>query len=147
MRHRKAGRPLGRDTQHRRALFRNLVTCLLKHERIETTVAKAKEIRSIADRMITLGKRATLHSRRMALSYIQSREVVSRLFSEIAPRFSNRKGGYTRIILTRQRHGDGAPMALLELTETEVIEKKKKAAGEKTKKAAPPEGRPADASA
>ena len=147
MRHRKAGRPLGRDTQHRRALFRNLVTSFLKHERIETTVAKAKELRSIADRMITLGKSPSLHSRRLALSYIQSRQVVSRLFSEIAPRFANRKGGYSRVILTRRRHGDGAPMAILELIETEAIEKKKKAVGEKAKKAPSKGETPAEASA
>jgi large subunit ribosomal protein L17 len=138
MRHRKAGRQLGRDTQHRRALFRNLVTSFLKHERIETTSAKAKEIRSIVERMITLGKRGDLHARRLALAYIQSREVVSRLFSDIAPRFLNRKGGYTRIIPTRQRRGDGASMVLLELTETQIIEKKKKAAEEKAKKASAP---------
>jgi|SRR5579863_1549251 len=149
MRHRKAGRPLGRDTQHRRALFRNLVTSFLKYERIETTVAKAKEIRSIADQMITLGKRGDLQARRMALSYIQTPQVVSRLFSDIAPRFSNRQGGYTRMILTRRRHGDGAPMALVELTETEAIEKKKKAVGEKAKRTAPPKDEAAqiDASA
>ena len=138
MRHQKAGRQLGRDTQHRRALFRNLVTSFIKHERIETTTAKAKEIRPIAERMITLGKQGDLHARRLAFSYIQSREVVAKLFSEVAPRFLNRNGGYTRIIPTRQRRGDGASMVLLELTETQVIEKKKKAAEEKAKKATAP---------
>lgn len=143
MRHRKAGRQLGRDTQHRRALFRNLVTSFLKHERVETTTAKAKELRAIADQMITLGKRGDLHARRMALGYIQSRDVVGKLFSDIAPRFAARNGGYTRLIPTRRRYGDGAPMALLELTESEVIEKKKKAAAEKSKKvAAGPESEP-----
>jgi large subunit ribosomal protein L17 len=136
MRHRKAGRQLGRDSQHRRSLFRNLVSSFLHYERVETTSAKAKEIRSIADRMITLGKRGDLAARRMALSYLQSRDVVAKLFSEIAPRFVSRNGGYTRIIPTRQRRGDGAPMVLLELTETQVVEKKKKAAGEKAKKTA-----------
>ena len=138
MRHRKAGRQLGRDTQHRRALFRNLVTSFIKHERIETTTAKAKEIRPIAERMISLGKQGDLHARRLAFAYIQSREVVTKLFSEVAPRFLNRRGGYTRIIPTRQRRGDGASMVLLELTETQIIEKKKKAAEEKAKKATAP---------
>jgi large subunit ribosomal protein L17 len=138
MRHQKAGRQLGRDTQHRRALFRNLVTSFLKHERIETTTAKAKEIRPIAERMITLGKQGDLHARRLALAYIQSREVVAKLFSEVAPRFLNRNGGYTRIIPTRQRRGDGASMVLLELTETQVVEKKKIAAEQKAKKATAP---------
>lgn len=125
MRHRKAGRPLGRNSSHRRALFRNLVTSFLRYERIETTEAKAKEVRSIADQMITLGKRGDLHARRMAASYIMDRDVVSRLFSEVAPRFSRKNGGYTRLIKTRVRHGDGAPMVILELTEIKRPEKEK----------------------
>lgn len=120
MRHRKAGRQLGRNSSHRRALYRNLVTSFLRHERIETTEAKGKEIRAIADRMITLGKKGDLHSRRMASSYLMSRGVVSSLFSDIAPRFSGRNGGYTRLIKTRSRFGDAAPMVILELTETEA---------------------------
>ena len=125
MRHRKRGRQLGRDTDHRRALFRNLVTSLLEHERIETTVAKAKELRGIADRMISLGKRGDLHARRLAMAYIQSRAVVAKLFSDIAPRFMDRRGGYTRLIKTRIRPGDGARMSLVELVE--LREKPKKA--------------------
>jgi large subunit ribosomal protein L17 len=117
MRHRKRGRQLGRDTDHRRALFRNMVTSLLEHEQIETTVAKAKELRAIADRMISLGKRGDLHSRRLASAYIQSKKVVAKLFSEIAPRFENRKGGYTRLIKTRFRPGDGASLSIVELVQ------------------------------
>ncbi len=123
MRHRKAGRPLGRNTSHRRALFRNLVTSFIRHERIETTEAKAKELRAIADKMITLGKRGDLHARRMAAAYILDKEVVSFLFSDVAPRFQNKNGGYTRLIKTRVRHGDGAPMVILELTEAKKVEK------------------------
>lgn len=124
MRHRKRGRQLGRDTDHRRALFRNLVTSLLEHEKIETTEAKAKELRGIADRMISLGKRGDLHARRLALAYIQSRPVVAKLFSDIAPRFMDRKGGYTRLIKTRIRPGDGARMSVVELVELKEKEKK-----------------------
>lgn len=126
MRHRKAGRPLGRNSSHRRALFRNLVTSFLCYERIETTEAKAKEIRSIADQMITLGKRGDLHARRQAAAYIMDRDVVSRLFSDVAPRFSSKNGGYTRLIKTRVRHGDGAPMVIVELTEIKKAEKAEK---------------------
>jgi large subunit ribosomal protein L17 len=132
MRHRKSGRPLGRNSAHRRALFRNLVTSLLRSERIETTEAKAKEIRSIVDRMISLGKRGDLHARRMAAAYILDREVVSHLFSEVAPRFSNKQGGYTRLIKTRVRHGDGAPLVIVELTEMKKPDKTDKKAKKKT---------------
>ena len=117
---------MGRNSSSRRALFRNLVTSFLRHERIETTEAKGKEIRSIADRMITLGKRGDLHARRMAAAFLLDPKVVSRLFSEVAPRFSNKKGGYTRLIKTRMRHGDGAPMVIIELTELEKAETPKK---------------------
>lgn len=120
MRHRKKGRQLGRNTKHRHALFRNLVTSLLEHERIETTEAKAKEIRGIAEKMITLGKEGSLHSRRQALSFIQKKDMVSKLFDDVAGRFGTRAGGYTRIISTRRRPGDGAEMVALELIEREV---------------------------
>ena len=137
MRHRMAGRPLGRNSSHRRALFRNLVTSFLRYERIETTEAKAKEIRSIADQMISLGKRGDLHSRRLAAAYILDRAVVSHLFSEVAPRFSTKNGGYTRLIKTRVRHGDGAPMVIVELTEVKKAEKAEKPEkSEKKEKAA-----------
>ncbi len=115
MRHRKSGRQLGRNTHHRVALFRSLVTSLLEHERIETTEAKAKEIRIFADRMITLGKEGSLHARRRAAAYIRTQSVVSKLFKDIAGRFSERKGGYTRLIKTRRRVGDAAPLVVIEL--------------------------------
>lgn len=115
MRHRKKGRQLGRNTKHRRALFRSLVTSLLDHERIETTEAKAKELRGITDRMITLGKQGDLHARRRALGYLRSKDVVSKLFSDVAGRFRDRNGGYTRIIKTRRRVGDAAELVAIEL--------------------------------
>lgn len=126
MRHKKRGRQLGRDTDHRRALFRNLVTSLFEHERIETTAAKAKEIRSIADRMITLGKQGDLAARRRAAAYLMKPETVSKLFAEIAPRFTQRQGGYTRLIRTRLRIGDGAKMAVVELVVQGQLNKPKK---------------------
>ena len=115
MRHRKKGRQLGRQTKHRWALFRSLVTSLLEHERIETTEAKAKEIRGFTDRMITLGKDGTLPARRRALAFIRSKEVVSKLFDDVAGRFKDRQGGYTRMVKTRRRIGDGAEMVAIEL--------------------------------
>ena len=115
MRHRKSGRQLGRNTHHRKALFRSLVTSLLEHERIETTEAKAKELRIVADRMITLGKEGSLHARRRAAAYIRAKPVVAKLFKDIAGRFSERKGGYTRLIKTRRRVGDAASMVVIEL--------------------------------
>jgi large subunit ribosomal protein L17 len=117
MRHLKAGRKLNRSSAHRRALFRNLVTSLLQHEHLQTTDAKAKELRRWADRMITLGKRGTLHARRQALAFVRSRSVVAKLFDDIAPRFSTRPGGYTRITKLGIRRGDAAPVSLIELTE------------------------------
>ncbi len=115
MRHRKRGRQLGRNTNHRRALFRSLVTSLLEHERIETTEAKAKEIRGFTDRMITLGKQGDLPARRRALGFLRSKAVVSKLFDEVAGRFAGRQGGYTRLIKTRRRVGDTAAMVAIEL--------------------------------
>ncbi len=115
MRHREKGRQLGRNTKHRRALYRSLVTSLLEHERIETTEAKAKEIRGFTDRMITLGKEGDLPARRRALSFLRSKAVVSKLFSDVAARFRERNGGYTRIIKTRRRVGDAAEMVAIEL--------------------------------
>lgn len=115
MRHRKRGRQLGRKTKHRRALFRNLVASLLQHERIETTEAKAKEVRGFAERMISLGKEGTLHARRRALGFLRSHAVVSKLFADVAGRFRERSGGFTRIIKTRRRVGDAADMVAIEL--------------------------------
>jgi large subunit ribosomal protein L17 len=115
VRHRKKGRQLGRQTKHRWALFRSLVTSLLEHERIETTKAKAKEIRGFTDRMISLGKDGTLPARRRALSFLRSKEVVTKLFSDVATRFKDRPGGYTRTVKTRRRIGDGAELVAIEL--------------------------------
>jgi large subunit ribosomal protein L17 len=115
VRHRKKGRQLGRKTKHRWALFRSLVTSLLEHERIETTEAKAKEIRGFTDRMITLGKKGTLPARRQALAFIRSKDVVSKLFSDVAVRFKDRPGGYTRMVKTRRRIGDAAKLVAIEL--------------------------------
>jgi len=117
MRHLKSGRKLNRTSAHRKALFRNLVTSLLQHESVQTTDAKAKELRSHADRIITLGKRGTLHARRQALAFVRSASVVKKLFDDIAPRFESRPGGYTRVIKLGIRRGDAAPLSLVELTE------------------------------
>lgn len=117
MRHRIAGRKFDRPGDERRALLRGLVGDLIRHERLKTTEAKAKEVRPIAERMITLGKDGTLHARRQALAYIDDKSVVKKLFDEIAPRFGERPGGYTRIIKLGPRVGDGARMAQLELVE------------------------------
>ena len=118
MRHRKRGRQLGRNTKHRLALFRNLATSLMEYERIETTEAKAKELRGITDKLITLGKQGTLHARRGALRVLRTKETVSKLFDDVAKRFPDRHGGYTRIIKTRQRPGDAAKLVAIELVET-----------------------------
>ena len=115
MRHGKSGRKLGRTSAHRKAMFRNMVTSLFEHERIVTTEQKAKELKPIAEKMITLAKRGDLHARRQALSYIQSKDVVAKLFDEIQGQFADRQGGYTRIIKTGNRQGDAAPMAIIEL--------------------------------
>ncbi len=117
MRHNNGYRKLGRVSSHRRAMFRNMATSLLIHERIETTVPKAKELRSIVEKMITLGKHGDLHSRRIAASYLFDDEAVKKVFSEIAPRFKERSGGYTRILRKGPRFGDGAEMAFLELVD------------------------------
>ncbi len=115
MRHKLAGRRLGRTTSHRMAMFRNMVTSLFEHERIVTTAEKAKELRPIAEKMITLGKRGDLHARRQALSFIRSKDVVEKLFTVIKDQFADRKGGYTRILKTGVRKGDAAGMAIIEL--------------------------------
>ncbi len=122
MRHGCAGRQFGRNSGHRKALLRMLVTSLLKNEKIETTSAKAKEIRPLAEKMITLAKRGDLHARRQALSFIHDESVVASLFSQIGLRFSSRNGGYTRIVPTRNRPGDAAPMAVIELVDREKKE-------------------------
>ena len=117
MRHRKAGKKLSRNASHRKALLRNLVTELLRHGRIKTTLAKAKAMQGVAEKMITLGKRGDLHARRQALSFIQSKDVVHELFDTIAARYAERHGGYTRVLKLGQRQGDAAHMAIIELVE------------------------------
>lgn len=124
MRHAKTGRRLGRKTSHREAMFRNMVTSFLNHEKITTTDAKAKEIRIVAERMITLGKRGDLHAMRQAASYIREKSVVTKLFATIAPRYKDRSGGYTRIVKLGIRQGDAAPVSLIELVEEEMKPKK-----------------------
>jgi large subunit ribosomal protein L17 len=122
MRHLKHGRKLGRTTAHRKALLRNLATALLEHERIITTEPKAKELRRVADKLVTLGKRGSLHARRQALQTVQSTTVVQKLFNEIAPRFAERQGGYTRILRLGYRPGDAAAMAVIELVNAQIGE-------------------------
>ena len=115
MRHRKKGRNLSRSPSHRRALLRNMATSLFRHERITTTTARAKELRPYAERLITLARRGDLHARRLAARRIADREVLGKLFDDIGPRYSERPGGYTRILKLGTRKGDGADMALIEL--------------------------------
>ena len=115
MRHLKSGRKLSRTASHRWALMRNLITCLLRDERIQTTDPKAKEVRRWADRVITLGKRGSLHARRQALAIVRDKTVVRKLFDTLAPRFKDRPGGYTRIVKIGWRRGDSAPISMIEL--------------------------------
>jgi len=115
MRHAVAGRTLGRRTDHRLALFRNLVADLLKKERIKTTEAKAKEVRGQAEKVITYGKKGSLHHRRLTVAFISDKAVVAKVFQELAERYAHRPGGYTRIVKLGPRKGDAAPMVLLEL--------------------------------
>lgn len=131
MRHGKAGKKLGRTTSHRNAMLRNLVTSLLRHERVVTTDTKAKLVRSVAEKMITLGKKGTLHARRQALAFIRDREVAARVFDEYSTRYAARAGGYTRVVKTGYRVGDSAPVSVVELISDE---KKKKGKDKKSKK-------------
>ncbi len=133
MRHRVAGKKLGRKTAHRGMMFRNMVTSLFDKERVRTTLERAKAVRPIAERMITLGKRETLHARRQALACIKDPAVVAKLFEMIAPRFAQRHGGYTRIIRLGFRDGDGAQMAILELIGSD-FKRAKSEEGKKGKK-------------
>ena len=137
MRHKVAGFKLGRNTSHRRSLFRNLVTSLIVEERIETTVPKAKAMRPIVEKMITLGKKGDLAARRQALAYLMTEEAVHKLFDTVAPRFGDRKGGYLRIVRTGWRKGDGADTAFIELLGSEQVldEKRQKRAEVRTKRA------------
>lgn len=135
MRHGKANYKLGRLTQHRWALFRNLLVALFRHERITTTEAKAKAVRGAAEHVITLAKRESLHARRQVLSMVPDTKVVGTLFDTIAARFSDRTGGYTRIIKTGRRRGDNAPMAILELVDRAETGKDGKGGDKKESKA------------
>ena len=129
MRHRKRSGKLGRTSAHRQAMVRNLVTALFEHERVETTDAKARELRRVADRMITLGKRGDLHARRRALRVIRSKEVASKVFTNLADRYRERPGGYTRVIKLRTRVGDAAPMSIVELVDAEPASPRAKGTG------------------
>ena len=128
MRHNKSGRRLGRNSSHRSAMMRNMVTSLIMHEKITTTDARAKELRKIAEKMITLGKRGDLHARRQALAVMRERKAVAKLFDMVAPRYKDRPGGYTRIFKVGSRLGDNAPMAIVELVEEEFTSRPRKTA-------------------
>jgi large subunit ribosomal protein L17 len=119
VRHRRAGKKLGRDSAHRKALYSNLAGALIEHGRIRTTEAKAKAVKGFAEQMITLGKRGDLHARRLALAELRSQDVVHQLFADVAPRFADRPGGYTRIVKLGPRQGDSAEMVYLELVDYE----------------------------
>lgn len=134
MRHMKAGRKLGRTSEHRRALFRNQLRSLIEHERIVTTLVKAKTLRPIAEKVVTLGRKAeSVHARRLVGRWISSRDVIKRLFAEIGPRFVGRPGGYTRIVKLGPRKGDGAELAILEFVDFKLPEAKTAKAAESKK--------------
>jgi large subunit ribosomal protein L17 len=136
MRHRNGGFKLGRNTSHRRALLRNLVTSIILNDRCHTTITKAKATRPIVEKMITLGKNGSVHARRQALAYLMTPEAVDRLFKTVSPRYATRPGGYSRIIRTGQRQGDASEMAYIELldAETELNAKAEKREAAKTKR-------------
>lgn len=134
MRHRNEGRKLSRNTSHRRALLRNLVTSLLEHGRLMTTLPKAKEVRPLAERMITLGKRDNLQARRMVHSYLLKDATAKKVFDTIAPKFADRRGGYSRIIKLGNRKGDGADLAIIELLGSELEAKKAERAAKQQEK-------------
>ena len=117
MRHKMRGRKLNRTSSHRKAMFVNMTASLLRHEQIKTTKPKAKDLRSVAEKMITLGKRGDLHARRKAMSFLQDKAVVSKLFDTLAERYKDRQGGYTRVLAAGFRYGDSAPMAVIELVD------------------------------
>ena len=121
MRHQRAGKKLGRDAAHRKALYSNLTGALIEHGRIKTTVTKAKAVKPVAEQMITLARRGDLHARRQAVAFLRSKDVVHKLFTEVGPRFKDRPGGYSRIVKIGPRPGDAAEMAYLELVEAEIV--------------------------
>ncbi len=132
MRHRNGARKLNRSSSHRKAMFSNMAVSLLIHEQIKTTLPKAKDLRRVADKMITLGKRGTLHTRRRAFSYLRDDDAVSKLFGALAERYKDRNGGYTRVLKAGFRYGDNAPMAVIELVDRDVDAK---GAGDKARHA------------
>src|SRR5215218_8911684 len=127
MRHQRAGKKLGRDAAHRKALYSNLTGALIEHGRIKTTVTKAKAVKPVAEQMITLARRGDLHARRQAVAFLRSKDVVHKLFTEVGPRFKDRPGGYSRIVKIGPRPGDAAEMAYLELVEAEVVARPRRA--------------------
>lgn len=129
MRHRKRGRKLGRNSSHRKAMFRNMVTSLFKNEQLETTDAKAKELRPVAEKMITLAKRGDLHARRQALSYMKDKSVTHKMFEDLKDRYLDRQGGYVRIIKKGNRKGDGAPVSIIQLLPLDEAKKRSKKKG------------------
>ncbi len=134
MRHKVAGRGFGRNTNQRKALLRGLVVSLFEHLKIETTTAKAKEVKKIAERIITLGKKGDLHSRRLAISHIPNKRVITKLFNVITPKITNRNSGYLRIVKTRFRPGDNSSMAVLEFVDYETLREKKEGKKKEDKK-------------
>jgi len=134
MRHRKVSRKLGRDAEHHKAILRNMVTDLFKYGKITTTLAKAKELRRVADKMITLAKRGDLTSRRRALAFIRDKNIVRKLFSELREKYLDRAGGYTRVIKIGPRRGDASIMAIVELVEEKITTKRSKLKKERLKK-------------
>lgn len=139
MRHRVSGKLFGRTANQRKALLRGLISSLFEHQRIETTLAKAKEVKKLAERIVTLGVKGDLHSKRVALSRVPNRSSIAKLFNDIAPRFSGRNGGYLRLVQTRNRVNDAAPMAVLEFVDYEEIRKAKE-----TKEAKKPKAKKAE---
>ncbi|HNY50445.1 MAG TPA: 50S ribosomal protein L17 [Smithella sp.] len=135
MHHGKAGSKLGRTSSHKEAMLRNMVTSVIKHERIKTTDTKAKELRKLAEKMITLGKKGSLHARRQALSVVRDKDMVGKLFGELTERYRNRAGGYTRIVKAGYRYGDNAPVSILEFIQDEKKKEKAKAKGKTKAKA------------
>ena len=129
MRHRKRGRKLGRNSSHRKAMFRNMVTSLFKHEQLETTDTKAKGLRPVVEKMITLAKRGDLHARRQALSYMKDKTVTHKMFEELKDRYLDRQGGYVRIVKKGNRRGDGAPVSIIQLLPLDEAKKKGKKRG------------------
>ncbi len=141
MRHRRAGKKLGRDSSHRKAMLRNMVTSLFKYEQLETTDAKAKQLRPVAEKIITLAKRGDLHARRQAFAYIKDKAITHRLFGDLRDRYMDRQGGYVRIVKKGNRKGDGAPLSVIQLLPEEEGKKKGKKKGRATKAASAAESK------